>query len=102
MPAVGDRYAAAGRAAVGVKADVAARRVTRFAGGRQQLDRQARRQLLDLAAGGAKTMRGEIDVEGDRLIAGNRLRARQSEAGGQGCRRAAQIETAADRCAMPD
>src|SRR5207302_3431986 len=92
---IGDFDAAPGRAAVGVEADCALGGIVLLAGDRQQRQLQLPRQLPDRAAANSIAVTGQIDLEGDRLVAQDRLRARQTQSGGELRRSAAQPEAAA-------
>ncbi len=84
MPrAIGKSDPSAGRAAVGIEADVSGGGARPFAGDRQERHRQIRRQALRRRAADAIAMPFQIEIEGDRLVADDRFGPRQAQTRGQ-------------------
>src|ERR1700730_6619572 len=80
---INQRDSAPRRAAVGVEANVAFPGTTCFAGDRQKLDRQIGWQAPRRRRADPVAVPDQIEVEGDRAVADNRLGPRQAQARGE-------------------
>src|SRR5262245_41636463 len=96
MPlAVCESDPAAGRAAVWVEADVADIGPATFASDGKELDRQICRELTHRPCADAVTAGGDVEIEGDRPVARDRLRPSQAQSRGELGRRSPQPEPTA-------